>query len=337
MEETKESGFVVLQDKVKNKSIFQQKTWVILFSILCMFLWGSAIPATKLSYQSLELASDEVFTRIYFAGLRFFIASFMVFIYLFIQRKNEHSQKLKELTKKNWVFLILIGLLRITLCYYFYYIALANISGVKGSVLVSASTFITVLLAPFFVKEDRFTLTKLLALVLGFAGIIVANWSKGFDMSFHMRGEGFMLLSGVFTALVEVLVKPKAKGIQAPIITWGQLLIGSLPLLVIGYLGLEHALEWNSLSISLLIYGSIISAVAFILWYELLKVNHAGELAIYRLFIPIFGAVISAIILPNEAFTFSLILGIVLVVLGIAILNMGNQKNMTRKRGEEDE
>ncbi|HHU06860.1 MAG TPA: DMT family transporter, partial [Clostridiaceae bacterium] len=207
--------------------------------------------------------------------------------------------------------------------------ALAYISGVKGSVLVSSSTFITVLLAPFVVKEDKFNRGKLFALILGFAGIIVANIDKGFDLNFTLRGEGFMLISGAFTALVETLIKPKGKGIAAPVITWGQLLFGSIPLIVIGYIGLEHKLNWNAAAVMLLIYSAIISAVAFILWYELLKVNDAGELAIYRLFIPIFGSILSAIFIPGELFTAYLVLGLILVVLGIMVLNTVGRKKYT--------
>lgn len=302
-------------------SKFQDKKVVLIVSLFCMFLWGSAIPATKLSYDVLDFAQNEVFTRIFFAGLRFFLASFLVLIYLlFIQRRNE-EHRFSRLEAKDWGLLVNIGLLRITVCYYFYYISLANISGVKGSVLVSSSTFITVLLAPLMVKENRLNSSKIIALILGFTGIIIANISKGFDMNFTLRGEGYMLLSGLFTAIVEILVKPKSKGVSAPVITWGQLLFGSIPLIVIGYIGLERSLAWNGLAISLLVYGAFISAVAFILWYELLKVNNAGEIAIYRLFIPIFGSMISAIVLPEDSFTISLLIGLIFVVLGIVVLN----------------
>lgn len=315
---------------MEKSSVFEDKKVIILVALFCMFLWGSAVPVTKLSYGALNFAQDEVFTRIFFAGLRFFIASFMVLAYLFVKNKGKDEHRFNKLQGKDWKLLITIGLLRITICYYFYYIALANISGVKGSVLVSSSTFITVLIAPLIVKEDKFNPSKLAALVLGFSGIIIANISKGFDMSFTMRGEGYMLLSGLFTAIVEVLIRPKSKGVSAPVITWGQLLFGSIPLIIIGYLGLERSLPWNGLAISLLLYGSFISAVAFILWYELLKVNNAGEIAIYRLFIPIFGSIISAIILPNETFTLSLVIGLILVVLGIYVLNTYEKKHVIK-------
>lgn len=302
-------------------SKFQDKKVVFLVSLFCMFLWGSALPATKLSYEVLDFAQGEVFTRIFFAGLRFFLASMLVLIYLLIVQKKSEEYRFNRLQGKDWRLLVNIGLLRITVCYYFYYISLANISGVKGSVLVSSSTFITVLLAPLMLKENKLNSSKVIALLLGFAGIIVANISKGFDMNFTLRGEGYMLLSGLFSAVVEILVKPKSNGVSAPVITWGQLLFGSIPLIVIGYIGLERPLPWNGPAISLLIYGAFISAVAFILWYELLKVNNAGEIAIYRLFIPIFGSIISAIFLPEDSFTISLIVGLIFVVLGIVVLN----------------
>jgi drug/metabolite transporter (DMT)-like permease len=308
---------------------FQDKKLVFIVALICMFLWGSAIPVTKLSYEALNLAQGEVFTRIFFAGIRFFLASFMVLAYLRIASKKNENLRLRSLRGKDWCLLIVIGLLRITLCYYFYYIALAHISGVKGAVLVSSSTFVTVLITPFIVKEDKFNRGKLMALILGFTGIIVANADKSFDLNFSFRGEGYMLISGIFTALVETLIKPKGKDIAAPIITWGQLFFGSSLLLAIGYIGLEHNLDWNGLAVILLIYAAMVSAVAFILWYELLKVNDAGELAIYRLFIPIFGALLSALLIPGEFFTIYIVLGLILVVLGIVVLNTVARKNKT--------
>ncbi|MDD2426512.1 MAG: DMT family transporter [Eubacteriales bacterium] len=311
---------------MEEKSKFQDKRIVFISALITMFLWGSAVPVTKLSFAALQMAPDEIFSRIYFAGIRFFIASFMVFVYLRIKGRSTPELRLSSLKRKDWRFLLIIGILRITLCYFFYYIALANISGVKGAVLVSSSTFVTVLITPFVVKEDKFNRGKLFALILGFAGIVVANIDKGFDLNFTWLGEGFMLISGIFTALVETLIKPKGKGIAAPIISWGQLLFGSIPLLAIGLIGLERQLVWNATAIALLIYSAMISAVAFILWYELLKVNDAGELAIYRLFIPIFGSILSALLIPGESFTIYIVFGLVLVVLGIIILNTVGRK-----------
>lgn len=311
------------------KSKFQDKKIVFITALITMFLWGSAVPVTKLSFAALNMAAGEIFTRIYFAGIRFFIASLMVFGYLQIKGRNTPKLRLSSLKKKDWRFLLIIGILRITFCYFFYYIGLANISGVKGAVLVSSSTFVTVLITPFVVKADKFNRGKLFALILGFSGIIVANIDKGFDLNFTWLGEGFMLISGIFTALVETLIKPKGKGIAAPIISWGQLFFGSIPLLAIGFFGLERRLEWNIMAIVLLIYSAVISAVAFILWYELLKVNDAGELAIYRLFIPIFGSILSALLIPGESFTLYIVFGLILVVLGIIVLNTVGRKKKT--------
>ena len=53
-------------DKV---SRFQDKKVIIVVALFCMFLWGSAAPVIKISYDILEFAQGEVFTRIYFAGI----------------------------------------------------------------------------------------------------------------------------------------------------------------------------------------------------------------------------------------------------------------------------
>ena len=248
-----------------------------------------------------------------------------MFLYLHF-RSDRKEYRISSLEKKDYRFLFIIGILRISLVYYFYYISIGYLSGVKASILTSSSTFFTVFITPFIVKSDGFTKEKIIALILGFLGIIVANYNGEFDVSFTLKGEGYMLLSGLFTALSEVLIKPKGKGISAPIITWGQLLFGSIGLLILGYFNLEKRISWTFLSIVLLIYSAMISAVAFIIWYELLKVNDSGELAIYRLFIPLFGSIISSLLIPSEYLNISLFFGLIFVILGIVVLNLDNLK-----------
>lgn len=73
-------------------SRFQDKKLVLLVALFSTFLWGSAIPATKLSFDALNMVQGEVFTRIFFAGIRFFIASIIVLVYLlYLDRKKKEQ------------------------------------------------------------------------------------------------------------------------------------------------------------------------------------------------------------------------------------------------------
>lgn len=302
------------------EKIFQNKKTAILVALFCMLLWGSAFPVLKISYQELGIASSDYMSKIYFAGLRFFLAGIIVIFYgKFITKEKVNFKDL------DFKFLLLIGLIQTTFQYLFYYIALGNTTGIKASILQSASTFMMVLLAHFTFKDDRINKYKLIALIFGFLGIIVANLSKGFDMNFKFSGEGFMLISSTLGAIGTIIVKKKGSKMSPIVMTCGQMILGSIILLVVGKIGMEGSLNWTPLSIGLLIYSGFISSTAFTLWYFLLKYNKAGEIAVYRLFIPIMGAMLSAIFIPGEGFTVNLISGLVLVVIGIYILNRGDK------------
>lgn len=301
------------------EKIFQNKKTAILIALFCMLLWGSAFPVLKISYQELGIVPSDYMSKIYFAGLRFFLAGIIVIFYgKFITKEKVRFKDL------DFKFLLLIGLIQTTFQYLFYYIALGNTTGIKASILQSASTFMMVLLAHFFFKDDKINRYKLIALLFGFLGIIVANISKGFDMNFKITGEGFMLISSTLGAIGTIIVKKKGSKMSPIVMTCGQMILGSIILLIVGKLGMKGSLNWTPLSIGLLIYSGFISSTAFTLWYFLLKYNKAGEIAVYRLFIPIMGAMLSAIFIPGEGFTVNLISGLILVVIGIYILNRGD-------------
>ena len=75
----------------------------------------------------------------------------------------------------------------------------------------------------------------------------------------------------------------------------------------------------------LLAYGAFISATAYVIWNTVLKYYSANEMGMYKLFIPIFGSVLSVIIL-DESFTRNLLMGLVLVILGSLVLNVDFKK-----------
>uniref|UniRef100_UPI0024AD3735 DMT family transporter n=1 Tax=Helcococcus kunzii TaxID=40091 RepID=UPI0024AD3735 len=99
-----------------------------------------------------------------------------------------------------------------------------------------------------------------------------------------------------------------------------QFLFGSIFLIIIGYFGMPTSLIFTPKSVVLIIYASFISSIAFTLWYFILKQYKASEIAFLRLFIPFFGTFLSAIVL-GENLSFSILIGLVFVILGIIIIN----------------
>lgn len=307
------------------EKFFTKKLNILIISLICMALWGSAFPVVKIGYELFEIEPSDIFGKIYFAGLRFFIASIMVFLIhgiIFKKRIPIKGYHIKPI--------ILLGLLQTSLQYFFFYIGVANTSGIKSAILQSGSTFFVVVMAHFIYQEDRLDLKRVISLVLGFGGVVFVNLGKNFDLSFKITGEGFLIISSILSAIATIYVKTMPRDMSPFASSGGQMFTGSILLLLIGKIGLKgNNINFSLASTSLLLYAAFISAAAFTLWYMVLKYNSPGKVSMYRLFIPIFGSIFSALFVKGEYFTINLAIGLLLVVLGIGILNKDIRKDTT--------
>ena len=301
--------------------IIKNRFSAYLLAILCMFLWGSAFPTIKTTYKILNIGTNDYFSMIYVAGLRFFLAGLIVLILMsFFDRKN-----IVQL-KTNFLFLLKIGLIVISFGYLFFYIGTGNTSGMKSSLLTSSSTFLVVILSHYLLNDEDFNKFKLLAIILGISGVIFSNINKEFNFSFTFLGEGFLVINALLSSYGTIFVKKYGKNISPFATASGQFLYGSILLIIVGYFGHEKSLHFNFQAIALIFYGGIISSVAFTLWYFILREYKASEISFLRLFIPFFGTALSALIL-GEKLNFGILIGLILVIFGIIIINKSTELN----------
>ena len=72
----------------------------------------------------------------------------------------------------------------------------------------------------------------------------------------------------------------------------------------------------------LLFYMAVISSVAFSLWTLLLQYNPVGKVSIYGFMNPVFGVLLSGMILGENAFTLKNLTALFLVCGGIFVVNL---------------
>ena len=300
----------------KEKQFFTKKSNLLLMAILCTLLWGSAIPCMKLGYELFQIGTDDLFGKFMFAGYRFSFAGILTLLFGWI-----YNKKFPRLTKKNALPIIGLGLQYTGLQYLFFYIGVANTTAVKSAILTAMGTFIAVILAHFFYKNDRITPKKAVGCLIGFAGVVLINLGGSLDASFSLQGEGFLFIA-VFMFALGQLISKKIAHLSDPVtITGYQLLSGGLMLVILGLCG-GGRLHFNGASSAmLLLYMSSLSAVGFTVWTFLLKHNPMGSVAIYNFFTPIFGVFLSAIILHESVFSLKNIVALVLVCGGICLVN----------------
>lgn len=293
------------------------KYWVIVIALFCAVLWGSAFPVLKVSYAELGIAADDRNAIIVLAGIRFFLAALIIFVLIVVGIRQSPKVKRKILPQ-----LFLLGLLQISLQYFFFYNGLAHTTGMKSAILSSAGIFFVVVLAHFVYTDDRLDWRKIIGLIAGFTGIILINSGKHLTLDFSWQGEGFMILSGLVSAIGTILAKRISKEVHPFVLTAWQMLLGSLLLIAVGLPGLKpHAMVFTNKALLLLFYSAFLSATAFSLWYAILKYNKAGEISVYKFMTPVSGAILSALFIPGERLTLNMFMALLLVALGVIIVN----------------
>ncbi len=300
------------------KSLLTNKITVIPLVVLISILWGSAFPVIKLIYAELGVKSVSVPARIFLASLRFLIASAILLLVSFAMFRRQ------LLVKKEYIpRIFLLGFFQTILQYIFLYVGMANTSGSKGSILTSTLNFFLIIICHFYYKDDKLNLRKSLGLILGFSGIVLANWDKGMTWTFNLNGEFLLILVGVVSAIGYFMAKELSREVHPVIITTWQMIIGSLALLIIASMFMKPGdiVHITVKGWSLIIYSGIISSVIFPIWYSVLKYNKAGEITIYKFIVPISGTLISSWIVPGEIIPSAMPAALILVTAGIVTVN----------------
>jgi len=296
-------------------NLLKDKKWAIFFSLVAMLLWGSAIPMIKSMYDYGNILSDDSGGKILIAGCRFFLAGIVTFIYF----KIFDGSKIKR-GSINLKLILILGLMQTAVQYLFYYIGLSNTLGTMASVIQASNAFIVVILSVILIKDEKLTKNKIIALVLGSIGVLILNLNKEGGFHFRIEGEGFILIATTFNALSSIIVRKYSRGQNPFILTASQFIVGSVLLIIIGMISHTSDININPLFIILLFYGAFISATSFSIWTIVLQNHSSSEFGIYKLFIPIFGTILSVLIL-GETLTIKIIIALVFVLVGALILN----------------
>ena len=302
--------------KDKSTKLFSMPLFITLTALLCCALWGSATPAIKIGYQ-LMLPDKDVPSTILFAGIRFFFAGILTVVIFSIARRKFLYPKVKNLGRVG-----IIAAIQTVLQYIFFYVGLANTSGVKGTILTGSSTFFAILIAALIFKQEKLNTKKIVACVLGLGGIVIINLN-GLSLSMNFLGDAFCVFSAISLAFSSTLIKRFSKYEDPVTISGYQFIAGGAVMIIIG-LSFGGKITVDSFkSVALLAYLALLSAVAYSLGGILLKYNPVSKVTVFSFTTPVFGVLLSTLLLTESSGVgiLNLIAALLLVALGIFILN----------------
>lgn len=298
-------------------SLFARKNIAYASATLCCLLWGSSYPAIKSGYELFQIATDDIPSKVVFAGYRFLFAGLLLLMFALAQRKP-----IARLTPRQFGQLTLLGLTQTSIQYVFFYVGLAYTTGVKGSIMNATGTFFSVLLAHFVYQNDKLSYNKTIGCILGFAGVMLVNFNSGLlDFHFVWNGDGFVVLAAFILSAATLYGKRISQTVDPTVMTGWQLAIGGLVLVVGGYSTGGRLEVHSTAAVAVLGYLTLLSSVAFALWSMLLKVNRVSMIAPFNFVIPVAGTVLSAIFLGENILDIKYAIALVLVCSGIWWVN----------------
>lgn len=302
--------------------IFSNKITSVIIAIVVCALWGSLYPFVKIGYSAFQIASSDIPTIMLFAGCRFVVSGMILFIIFSAKEK-----KFSILHHKKYLILILlISLTSIILHYFFTYTALAFGEGSKSAIIKQVGFLFLSCFAFLFIKEDKFSITKLISGTLGFFGIVVTSFDNG-KFSFA-SGDVFLILASFCSVISMILSKEIVKKINPLHLTACGHLFGGIVLCIVG-VALGGRITYIDRNSSLIFaYICLASIIAYALWNVLIKYNDVSKLSVIKFTEPLFAVILSGIFLGENIFKLNYLIAFIIILAAILLANSKHNKSV---------
>lgn len=278
--------------------------WVILCGI-----WGSTWLFIKLGLEDLPPLT--------FAGIRFVIACAILFIWIRIRRLQLPT------TRGDWIFLAATGFLSFGLNYGLVFWGEQYISSGLAAVLQSTLPAFGLVFAHFHLPGERLSWTKIGGVILGVLGVgVVFSHQLAVSGKQALAGSVALVLSALFAAYANVLVKARKVKLNPVIIAGGQMFFGLLLLFAVGIPleGSPFHLHWTPMAIVALIYLAVVgSVIAFVLYYWLVLKIDVTKSMLIALVTPVVAVLLGMIVLDEEI-SWRTLIGAAMIMTGISFI-----------------
>lgn len=281
----------------------------IYFAILTAFISGVSNFVNK-------IAVDVIKPPLVFTAEKNAIVGLLIIGILVVTWK---WKKIKNLTKKQIIYLVLIGIIGGSLPFYLFFTGLSQIPAINGAIIHKTLIIWVTILAIPFLKEKISPLQMIAVALLFYSNLIIGGFTK-FQLS---QGELFVLIATILWAVENVLAKKILPAVDTDIVTGARMGFGSLILLGAAAIIAPAALTKSLMSTPTQIFWMTTTAILLLgyvtTWYRALKFAPITVVASILVSATLVTNVLSAIFVTH---TWNIQLGIqaFLTVLGVVIL-----------------
>jgi drug/metabolite transporter (DMT)-like permease len=277
---------------------------VVAFGLLVLF-WGSAFSVVKVG---LEYSPPMLF-----AGLRTLMGGLVILLAAVVWGGSPHL-------RRDWPVFLLLAAFNVVFFFGFQTLAVLYLPSGTAAVLEYLQPMLVGLLA-WMILGESLSLAKIVGLILGFSGIgavsagsILGNISPA-GVAFGAGSAFSWALGTVFFKRYEARVSTMW-AVAIPFVAGGMV----LTLLSFTIESWSEVSTKATLFVSLSYVSLVEIALAWLIWFGLVRAGEASRVAVYVFFVPLVSIVVGAIFL-GERLTTSLLIGTVLIVTGIYVVN----------------
>ena len=277
--------------------------------ILLAAIWSSSFLWIKIAIRELS--------PITLVALRTFFGALVGIIAILVTRTRlPHSRSV-------WIALMVLGLTNVAIPFGLITWGEQSIDSAVASILNATVPLFTFLIATIFLNDEGFKPGNIVGLLIGFGGVIILLM-KDLQPGSHnlFLGQAAVLLAAIFYAGSMVYARittDRVSGLVRGIMP----LMSATVIMGTGSFALESPVKIPSLPITWLAVvwlGVLGSGLAFILWYYLLQEIGPTRAALVTYILPL-GGVILGVVFLNEALSWNLAFGGLMIVTSVIVMN----------------
>jgi len=295
------------------------KHWFVF--ILLGVIWSSSFMWIKIAVQEVGPITLVAFRALF--GLLFAI------VVMTIQRVRWPR------TWQEWFPLLVVGLTNVAIPFFLISWGEKVIDSAVASILDATVPLFTILMAHYFLRDDKITLPKVLGLVIGFAGIVVLM-SKDIRASpSSLLGQAAVIVASLFYAISAVYVRKTTVEVPGIVRSAGPLVSATVTTWL-GAFFFESPIQIPQLGITwvaLLFLGIFGSGLAFVMLYYLIHEIGPTRTTMVTYLFPLGGVILGVAVL-HEQLTWQLIVGAILIIASLIAANWEPKARALSKRQE---
>jgi drug/metabolite transporter (DMT)-like permease len=226
-------------------------------------------------------------------------------------------------TVKDWKLLAVTGVLQFSINYSLVFWSELHINSGLAAVLQAMIPVFGLILAAVYLPEEKITWLKAAALLIGISGVAVIFLDQlNIQNTMAFAGSLAIVIGAFAAAHASILTKAKGGGMDPLVLLFGQMVCGTLPILMIAsfYEGNPFAFGYSASGIFSILYLAVMgTVVSFWLYYWLLRRVESTKAMTIALVTP-FIAVVCGSLFLGETLKWQTFLGGVLILASVGLI-----------------